>query len=505
MTNERKFNVQLFVLLILVSFCSLLFCTKNSWLYSFNDWVDGNAFFTMGKGMVNGLVPYKDLFEQKGPLLYLIYGIGYLLSNKTLHGIFVLEVISMAITCYYIFKFSNKFLNRFNSLVVCFLFIPVVCSSKSFVQGGSCEEFCLPFFAYSIYSFYELLNEESTQYQYKLIFLTGLNAGLVTLMKFNLIAFWFIWMALAFFFLLSKKKIKEAFIACVVFLVGMFLPLAVFSIYFMIHGAFKDFIESYFMFNMNSYTTILSLRERIHNMLWACYSELNYNYDIKYLTYIGFACILCTWIYRNVWFILFMILSYAFLVLGVFFGGNAFFYYYLDFQIYIVFGLIGILKLFELLLKNNKIKKLYYRVMLCFVALLTVQNVHASTNLEYMPIKKDYYAQYVFDQIISKSDDKTLLNYDNLDGGFYTASDILPNVKYFMRQNVDYERYPIIMDSQNDYIKSKKVKYVVIREYFGNRGCRKDLENLNKNYKCIKHHAQIFEGMDYDYYLYERR
>ena len=56
-----------------------------------------------------------------------------------------------------------------------------------------------------------------------------------------------------------------------------------FSIYFMIHGAFKDFIESYFMFNMNSYTTILSLRERIHNMLWACYSELNYNYDIKYL------------------------------------------------------------------------------------------------------------------------------------------------------------------------------------------------------------------------------
>ena len=70
MTNERKFNVQSFVLLILVSFCSLLFCTKNSWLYSFNDWVDGNAFFTMGKGMVNGLVPYKDLFEQKGPLLY---------------------------------------------------------------------------------------------------------------------------------------------------------------------------------------------------------------------------------------------------------------------------------------------------------------------------------------------------------------------------------------------------------------------------------------------------
>ena len=65
--------------------------------------VDGNAFFTMGKGMFNGKVPYKDLFEQKGPLLYLIYGIGYLISHDTLLG--VLFIRSYFIYNFWLFSF----------------------------------------------------------------------------------------------------------------------------------------------------------------------------------------------------------------------------------------------------------------------------------------------------------------------------------------------------------------------------------------------------------------
>ena len=41
-------------ILLIVSILTLLICSKNSPLYPYNDWVDGNAFFTMGKGMFNG-------------------------------------------------------------------------------------------------------------------------------------------------------------------------------------------------------------------------------------------------------------------------------------------------------------------------------------------------------------------------------------------------------------------------------------------------------------------
>ena len=71
---------------IFLSFLFLWIGTKSSPAYPMNDWVDANAFFTMGKGLMNGLVPYRDLFEQKGPILYFVYGIGYLLSHKSFLG-----------------------------------------------------------------------------------------------------------------------------------------------------------------------------------------------------------------------------------------------------------------------------------------------------------------------------------------------------------------------------------------------------------------------------------
>ena len=72
--SYRSFILYLYCLLISSAF--LLICTKSSPLYPLNDWQDANAFFTMGKGMMNGKVLYRDLFEQKGPLLYFMHGTG---------------------------------------------------------------------------------------------------------------------------------------------------------------------------------------------------------------------------------------------------------------------------------------------------------------------------------------------------------------------------------------------------------------------------------------------
>lgn len=495
-------------LFLCTSLISLFFCSKNSFLYSFNDWVDGNAFFTMGKGMMNGLVPYKDLFEQKGPLLYLFYGFAYLFSHSTLHGVYILEILSMTITSVYIYMFSKRFITEKLSILTSLLFIFITTSSKSFVQGGSCEEFCLPFFAYSFYSFNEIIKKNELKKQYLYIFSNGVVSGLVFMMKFNLLAFWFIWMAIVFFYFLINKKIKTSILSCLVFLLGMILPILAFLAYFIMNDALNDFIDSYILFNINSYSTVLSFNERIRNMLYAWKDQLSYNLDIKVLTILGFLSILSTWIYRNVWFILFSVGSYLFLILGVYFGGNAFIYYYLDFQIYIIFGIIGIFKILDIIYNKISYKNMKYILNITTISLVcifSVYNICQSSNLPYIKIKKEYYAQYVFDEIISKSDDKSILNYDNLDGGFYTVSNVLPNVKYFMRQNVDYSRYPIIIDSQNDYINKKTVKYVIVREYFGNKGYRNSLIDLQNNYKLIKHHSQIYEGMDFDYYLYERR
>ena len=110
--NYLKNKCIVFFMLFVVSLIILLVCSKNSPLYSFNDWVDAHAFFTMGKGIFNGKIPYKDLFEQKGPLLYLIYGIGYLISHDTFIGIFILECVSYTIFSYFLYLISKNYLEN---------------------------------------------------------------------------------------------------------------------------------------------------------------------------------------------------------------------------------------------------------------------------------------------------------------------------------------------------------------------------------------------------------
>jgi hypothetical protein len=91
----------IYIALIVYTFCLLFFCSKMSPLYAFNEWVDVNAYFTMGKGMMNGHVLYKDLFDHKGPLLYFIYGLGYLIDKAGFTGVFLLQLLANFVTVIY--------------------------------------------------------------------------------------------------------------------------------------------------------------------------------------------------------------------------------------------------------------------------------------------------------------------------------------------------------------------------------------------------------------------
>ena len=112
-----KKNLKIYGVCVFISTIFLLICSKNSPLYIMNDWVDANAFFTVGKSMMRGLIPYRDLFEQKGPLLYLIYGIGSLISYNSFTGVFILEVISFSIFLYYIEKIAALFMETKKSIL----------------------------------------------------------------------------------------------------------------------------------------------------------------------------------------------------------------------------------------------------------------------------------------------------------------------------------------------------------------------------------------------------
>ena len=89
-----KKNVLLAALCLLASCVLLLLCSQCSPLYPTNVWVDANCLLTVGRVMKEGGVLYRDIYEQKGPTLYLIHAIAACISDTSFLGVYVLEVVS---------------------------------------------------------------------------------------------------------------------------------------------------------------------------------------------------------------------------------------------------------------------------------------------------------------------------------------------------------------------------------------------------------------------------
>ena len=110
--------------------------------------------------MMNGLVIYRDLYDQKGPYLYLLYGIAYLISHKTFFGVFLFEIGAALIFLFV----TGKYIERKSSRMIAYVLMPVVgaaaYASWSFYFGGAAEEFCLPMLAIAVYYLDVILHRE---------------------------------------------------------------------------------------------------------------------------------------------------------------------------------------------------------------------------------------------------------------------------------------------------------------------------------------------------------
>ena len=95
-----------------VVFCSFLAFLFGSLLlatsFLYENWfpLDSAIFQIIGKGWVEEKIPYVDLWDQKGPLIYFINAFGYWLTgNQT--GIFFIEIFMFAWSFFLIFLFFS--------------------------------------------------------------------------------------------------------------------------------------------------------------------------------------------------------------------------------------------------------------------------------------------------------------------------------------------------------------------------------------------------------------
>ena len=92
------------LILFLFSFFLLLIAGGDGFLRMPNYPGDASWFFMAGKSWMSGLIPYRDFADSKGPLVWLIYGLGYLISGNSLRGLFGFEVIAYWLNFYVLYR-----------------------------------------------------------------------------------------------------------------------------------------------------------------------------------------------------------------------------------------------------------------------------------------------------------------------------------------------------------------------------------------------------------------
>ena len=93
----------------------------------FNLGHDAGIFAYIGFGMKKGLVLYTELWENKGPLLYIINFFGVLLHER--YGIYLFELLSLFIAVLFAYNTARLFAGRSVSVIAvtyAFLMLPLL-------------------------------------------------------------------------------------------------------------------------------------------------------------------------------------------------------------------------------------------------------------------------------------------------------------------------------------------------------------------------------------------
>jgi hypothetical protein len=230
---------------------------------------DSSAFMYIAKLMQNGQVPYLDVFDHKGLLLYVINYIGLCLGGST--GIWIYEIISLFISMFYCYKTALIITN--NRMVS---FFTVLCSyillGTYFERGNYVEEYALPFISISLFIFIKHLFTKEYSIKTANLIILGLSFGAVLMLRPDMISVWIVYYTAIIIKLLFEKRYKLLIKYPIYILLGLFIVIIPCIIYLIANNAFSAFIAQYFEFNLK-YSSFNGIKAWIYSII--VYSSTN--------------------------------------------------------------------------------------------------------------------------------------------------------------------------------------------------------------------------------------
>ncbi len=231
---------------------------------------DSSVFIYIGKKMHQGYVPYKDLFDHKGPVMYFIQYVGTFGKNQLI--LWLLEIAGIFATAVFLLKSAKLFTGKKAFQYFAVFSSIAVCGMDTFDGGNYTEEWALPWIAAAMFICLKSLKED--KYSLKNMFWLGAGFAFVFLLRVNMAVVWVVFVPIIGVKLLAEKRFADIFRCVFGFITGAVIITAPVLIYEFVTDSFADMIKCYFTFNL-TYTASDSTVVNIIAIALVLLMELN--------------------------------------------------------------------------------------------------------------------------------------------------------------------------------------------------------------------------------------
>lgn len=231
---------------------------------------DNSIFLYIGRAMHRGFMPYRDVFDHKGPVLYLLNWLGLFLSAEraAFLGVWLLEFLNMFAFACMLLKLLHEnapggghaSLHMILCAVLC-----VYCGSFVYFSGNMTEEFALPWIAAALRVFFRYFRTHA--YQNRDVFTLGAGLGIALCLRPNLIGPWAVFTPMVIASLLMRRRFADVGRCALYYSIGLGAVLIPILAWLLATDSLSAMWECYIRFNFAYSGDGFSLRKYALTML----------------------------------------------------------------------------------------------------------------------------------------------------------------------------------------------------------------------------------------------
>lgn len=471
--KKEQDNIIFFIELGLLAVCfTLLFCDSSVLVGAFGR--DSAVFYTIGRGIAQHKVVYKDLFDHKGLYLYLLNALGALIADRYTLGLWLIETLFAIADCFLIFRIARKLSKSdwtaFFTTALTMLFV------SFFWEGGNLTETygLLPELLTFVLLVDVFAGEEGRLFQARSMFLIGGCAGVELFLRANMVMAWLPVAVIVITVEFGNKRFQNAGMILLCGILGVLAACVIPLYYCLKNDCLAEMIFASFLFNLryvgNGPGLSVSL-SRAYNLCFLLLAAVPGIFSVVLVWRRGRS-----WIGRCLF-----LLSFLFAVASVLLSGRL----YVHYNLYLIPFAIPFLGHIVSFL-NEQVGKRGILLLLC---VLTAVSIVRNSSFARDTVKKmihysgtDYTAQEI---IASKleMDYPEARNVLVVNGSawYYTRLNVVPEERYFYLPNINYNVFPDAVDEQVNAVMKGTAEAVILRKWNGVRN--KDVNTgLEENY-----------------------